>query len=138
MLTVALVSIQHSVFVLGNMSESRLTRVKVILCEPQDPINIGATVRAMKNMGVSQLRLVRPVAYDPYRLIGVAHDTHEIIEAIEEFETLEAAIADCVLVAGFTARRRAERRGIVTAAMRSCQRVDRGSLHHLPGVAGPP
>ena len=54
---------------------SRLSKVKVVLYEPLDPINIGATVRAMKNMGVSELRLVRPVAYDPYRLIGVAHDT---------------------------------------------------------------
>jgi TrmH family RNA methyltransferase len=98
------------------MAESRLNNIRVVLYEPQDPINIGATVRAMKNMGVSALRLVRPVAYDPGRLIGVAHDTHEIIEGIEEFETLEAAIADCVRVAGFTARRRAARRGIVTPA----------------------
>ncbi len=98
------------------MPESRLNRIRVVLYEPQDPINIGATVRAMKNMGVSHLRLVRPVAYDPSRLIGVAHDTHEIIEAIEHFDTLEAAIADCVRVAGFTARRRAARREIVTPA----------------------
>jgi tRNA/rRNA methyltransferase/tRNA (cytidine32/uridine32-2'-O)-methyltransferase len=98
------------------MSESRLSRVRVVLYEPQDPINIGATIRAMKNMGVSQLRLVRPVAYDPYRLIGVAHDTQEIIEAIQEFETLESAIGDCIRVAGFTARRRAARRGIFTPA----------------------
>ena len=93
---------------------SRLRQIKVVLVEPQDPINIGATIRAMKNMGVFQLRLVNPVAYDPFRLIGVAHDTHEIIEAIQHFDTVEAAIADCVRVAGFTARRRAARRGIVT------------------------
>lgn len=96
------------------LTASRLRQIKVVLVEPQDPINIGATIRAMKNMGVFQLRLVNPVAYDPYRLIGVAHDTHEIIEAIQEFDTVEAAIADCVRVAGFTARRRAARRGIVT------------------------
>ena len=96
------------------MTESRLSKIKVVLVEPQDPINIGATIRAMKNMGVFQLRLVNPVAYDPYRLIGVAHDTHEIIEAIQTFDTVETAIGDCVRVAGFTARRRAARRGIVT------------------------
>jgi len=96
--------------------ESKLQNAVVVLYEPLDPINIGATIRAMKNMGVSQLRLVRPVAYDPSRLIGVAHDTHEIIEAIQHFDTLEAAVADCVRVAGFTARRRAARRGIVTPA----------------------
>lgn len=94
---------------------SKLSKIRVVLYEPQDPINIGATVRAMKNMGVHQLRLVRPVAYDKYRLIGVAHDTHEIIESIEVFDDLESAIADCVRVAGFTARRRAAKRERVTA-----------------------
>lgn len=95
-------------------AESRLSKVKVVLYEPLDPINIGATVRAMKNMGVSELRLVRPVAYDPYRLMGVAHDTQEIIEGITHFDDLKPAIADCVRVAGFTARRRAAKREVVT------------------------
>lgn len=98
------------------MPESILRNVRVVLVEPQDPINIGATIRAMKNMGADKLRLVRPVAYDPYRLIGVAHDTEEIIEGIEHFDTIEDAIKDCVRVAGFTARRRAARREIVNAS----------------------
>jgi TrmH family RNA methyltransferase len=93
---------------------SRLDAVRVVLYEPLDPINIAATIRAMKNMGVDKLRLVRPVAYDPYRLIGVAHDTQEIIDAIEHFDDLGSAISDCVRVAGFTARRRAAKRGILT------------------------
>ncbi|MBA3341799.1 MAG: TrmJ/YjtD family RNA methyltransferase [Gemmatimonadaceae bacterium] len=95
------------------MNESRLALVRVVLLEPQDPINIGATVRAMKNMGVSSLRLVRPVAYDPYRLAGVAHDAAEIIGAIEHFDSLEVALSDCVRVAGFTARRRAAKREVL-------------------------
>jgi TrmH family RNA methyltransferase len=96
------------------MSVSRLAAVHVVLYEPQDPVNIAATIRAMKNMGVDKLRLVRPVAYDPYRLVGVAHDTQEIIEAIEHFDDLETALADCVRVAGFTARRRAAKREVLT------------------------
>ncbi len=95
---------------------TRLAQARVVLYEPLDPINIAGTIRAMKNMGVHQLRLVRPVAYDPYRLVGVAHDTNEIIEAIEHFDTLESALADCIRVAGFTARRRAAKRAVVTPA----------------------
>lgn len=94
----------------------RLAAVNVVLFEPQDPINIAAAIRAMKNMGVSNLRLVRPVAYDPYRLIGVAHDTQDIINEIQHYDTLDDALADCVRVAGFTARRRAAKREVVTPA----------------------
>lgn len=89
------------------MPESVLDRVRVVLFEPQNPVNIAAVVRAMKNMGVSALRLVRSVEYDPYRLEGIAHDTADIIERIEHFDDLDAALADCVYVAAYTARRRA-------------------------------
>ena len=60
------------------MNESRLSRITVVLDEPQDPVNIAATVRAMANMGVSTLRLVRPTAYEPHRLEGIAHGTREL------------------------------------------------------------
>jgi TrmH family RNA methyltransferase len=89
------------------MSESLLASVVVVLYEPLDPVNIAATVRAMKNMGVSTLRLVRPVEYDVVRLEGIAHNTMEIIERIEHFDSFDAAVADCIRVVGFTARRRA-------------------------------
>src|SRR5690348_15848771 len=88
------------------MSSVLLDAVVVVLYEPQNPINIAATIRAMKNMGVSRLRLVRPVEYDPYRLEGIAHGTNDLIERIERIDTFDEAVADCVRVVGFTARRR--------------------------------
>jgi TrmH family RNA methyltransferase len=89
------------------MSDSLLSSVIVVMYEPQDPVNIGATVRAMKNMGLSQLRLVRPVAYEAVRIEGIAHGTMDLIDRIQHFESFDAAVADCVRVVGFTARRRA-------------------------------
>jgi tRNA/rRNA methyltransferase/tRNA (cytidine32/uridine32-2'-O)-methyltransferase len=89
------------------MAESVLSNVHVVLYEPQNQINIAAVIRAMKNMGVSSLRLVRPVDNDPYRLEGIAHDTADIIERIRHFDDLDSALADCVYVAAYTARRRA-------------------------------
>lgn len=86
---------------------SVLDPVCVVLVEPQDPVNIAGVVRAMKNMGVRQLRLVNPVEYDASRVERVAHDTRDIVAQIRTFETLDSAIADCVYSAGFTARRRA-------------------------------
>lgn len=92
---------------------STLSNVAVVLMEPQNPVNIATCIRAMKNMGVPNLRLVRPVDYDPWRLEGIAHDTADIIEGIRKFETVDEALADCVRVAGFTARRRAAKRQTV-------------------------
>jgi tRNA/rRNA methyltransferase len=37
-----------------------LSRIRVVLSRPSHPGNIGAAARAMKTMGISQLRLVRP------------------------------------------------------------------------------
>ena len=91
------------------MSESILTAVTVVLYESQDPINIGAVVRAMKNMGVRDLRLVRPCPYDKNRLEQVAHDTRDIVERIEHFDSVDAALADCVHVIAYSGRRRAAR-----------------------------
>lgn len=86
---------------------SVLDAVSVVLFEPQDPINIGATVRAMKNMGVRDLRLVRPVSYDLNRIEQIAHDTADVYRRIRHFETLDEALADCVRVAAFVGKPRA-------------------------------
>jgi TrmH family RNA methyltransferase len=87
----------------------------VVLFEPQDPVNIAATVRAMKNMGVYDLRLVRPKPFDPSRIERVAHDSLDVVERIRYFDELHDALADCTRVAGYTARRRAAKRVVVDA-----------------------
>jgi tRNA/rRNA methyltransferase/tRNA (cytidine32/uridine32-2'-O)-methyltransferase len=89
------------------MAESILSRAHVVLYEPQLPVNIAATVRAMKNMGVASLRLVRPCDYEPNLIEVVAHDTRDVVERIQHFYTLDAAVADCVRVAGFAGKPRA-------------------------------
>ncbi len=95
------------------MTSTRLLRVRVVLFEPQNHVNIAATLRAMGNMGVDSLRLVRPVAYDQYQIEGIAHGTGPLIDRIETFDTFDDAVADCVFAAGFTARRRAAKWRIV-------------------------
>lgn len=91
------------------MSDSLLTAVTVVLYESQDPINIGAVVRAMKNMGVWDLRLIRPCPYDKNRLEQIAHDTRDVVERIQHFDTIDEALADCTRVIAFSGRRRAAR-----------------------------
>lgn len=108
-------------------SPSIMSAVRVVLYEPQDPVNIAATVRAMKNMGCSNLFLVRSVEYDPWRLEGIAHDTNDIIEKIIKCDTIDEALDGCVRVAGFTARRRAAKRDVVTPRAASSELLNYAS-----------
>lgn len=91
-----------------------LDQVVVVFHRPQDPVNIAGTVRVMKNMGLADLRLVQPVAYDPWRIEGVAHGTRDVVDRIEHFDTLPEALADCVYVAAFGGKRRAHRWPLTT------------------------
>ncbi len=88
---------------------SLLDQTVVVLHKPQDHVNIAATIRAMKNMGVGRLRLVQPVPYDPWRIEGVAHGTRDLVARITHHDTLDDALADCVWVAAFAGKRRAAR-----------------------------
>jgi TrmH family RNA methyltransferase len=92
---------------------TRLASVVVILVEPQDPVNIAATVRAMKNMGVTELRLVNPVPYDKERLEGIAHNTWDVLDRIRVFPDFQSAAGDCVRLVAFTARRRSAKWRII-------------------------
>ncbi len=79
--------------------------INVVLVEPQNPGNIGATARAMKNMGVSKLRLVNPVEYrDVVEQKKMGFRSQEIIAESKEFGTLSAALADISLVLLTTTR----------------------------------
>ena len=103
---------------------SILSSVRVILYEPQDPVNIAATIRAMKNMGCRDLYLVKSVEYDPWRLAGIAHDTDDIIARIKNCDHIEEALTGVVRVAGFTARRRAAKRDVVTPRSASAELLE--------------
>jgi TrmH family RNA methyltransferase len=109
------------------MPESPLDSLIVVLVEPQDQVNIAAAVRAMKNMGAERLRLVNPCPYDHGRLITVAHDCAAIIGNIQHYDSLGEATADCVLVLGFTARRRAARREVIRPREAAQQLIERAS-----------
>ena len=84
--------------------------VLVVLHEPQELVNIAHVVRAMKNFGFRDLRLVQPREYEGHRIEGIAHQSHDVVSRIALFDSLEAALADCSHVAGCTARPRSAKR----------------------------
>ena len=54
----------------------------VVLNEPQDLVNIAQAVRAMKNFGFRDLRLVAPSEYEAYRVEGIAHQSHDVLSRV--------------------------------------------------------
>lgn len=78
----------------------------VVLHRPRDVRNIGAVVRAMKNMGFRRLRLVDPAPFDRADLLGIAHRADDLVAAIETFSSLPEALADARLVVGTSERPR--------------------------------
>lgn len=112
---------------LSRAARGILDRVVLVLCEPQDVVNIAAVVRAMKNMGLARLRLVRPADFDVWRIEGIAHRTGDLVEATEIFGTLEEALADAVFVVGTTARARTAGRNYVRPREAAEALVERGA-----------
>ena len=86
--------------------------ILVVLHEPQELVNIAHVVRGMKNFGVRDLRLVNPREYEAYRVEGIAHQTQDVLARVRTYQSLEAALADCVHVVGFTARGRTAKRNL--------------------------
>lgn len=84
------------------LTAAELDRLCVVLVNSRNPLNIGASARAMANFGCRHLRVVHP--YDPaFREARSAVDAEPVLTAAEEFEDVAAAVADCSLVVGTTA-----------------------------------
>ncbi|MEX0855950.1 MAG: TrmJ/YjtD family RNA methyltransferase, partial [Gemmatimonadota bacterium] len=92
------------------MNAAVLSNIVIVLDQPQNLVNIAGVVRAMKNMGLSRLRLVRPAEFDAYRITGIAHRSDDLVEAAEILDDLDDAVADCVFVLGTSARARTAQR----------------------------
>ncbi len=86
--------------------------IVVVLHQPQDLVNIASVIRAMKNFRLFDLRLVTPREWDEYRIEGVAHSSYDVIERVQQFDDLDAALADCTFVVGLTARERTAKRNV--------------------------
>ena len=91
-----------------------LERIAIVLVEPREPGNIGAAARAMANMGLSRLVLVRPPEYLVVDAFKMALAARPILEAAVVVDDLAQALAGFGFVAGSTRRSGAGRRGRIT------------------------
>ncbi|MCB0189896.1 MAG: hypothetical protein KDE31_36745 [Caldilineaceae bacterium] len=108
----------------------------VILNRPQDAGNIGAVVRAMKNMGFAELRLVQPEPFTNEELLRVAHRCEDLITRMARFENLDDALSDTDYVVGTAAiahHKRPRTDDIRTLAQTLAKRTARGKVALLFG-----
>ena len=82
-------------------AHAEFDRLRVVLVDARNPLNIGAAARAMSNFGFRRLRVVNPyeVAFQDARS-GVG--ATDVLAAAEKYKTVAQAIADCSLVVGTT------------------------------------
>jgi tRNA/rRNA methyltransferase len=104
------------------------TAPAIILSHPQIGENIGAAARAMKNFGLTELRLVAPACRWPNeRALALASGAGDILEAAKVYPDIGAALSDIRLVLATTARDRDVLREILTpeAAAQRLQAAER-------------
>jgi len=83
-----------------------LTAIRIVLVEPSHPGNIGAVARAMKNMGLSDLVLVRPKAYPHPEASARASGAGDLLDRARVVDSVTDAVADVGFVAATTSRPR--------------------------------
>ena len=89
------------------MNEQNLfSRLRIVLIETSHPGNIGASARAMKNMGMTSLTLVNPIDFPSEKANFRAVSAADVVEKARVVADVDAAIADCELVIGTSARDR--------------------------------
>jgi TrmH family RNA methyltransferase len=93
--------------------------VTFVLVGPREPGNIGASARALKNMGFRRLALIDPPALTD-ETKWFAHNSLDVLESAYVYQSLGNALHEKSIVAG-TTRRRGKRRGVIYP-------VDQGAL----------
>lgn len=88
--------------------------ISIVLVEPQSPGNIGMTCRAMKNMGLTQLRLVKGCDRFHPEALKFAVAAKDVLESAVVFPDLASALSDSTLTIGTTRRHGKYRQEIMT------------------------
>jgi len=80
--------------------------IRIVLVDPSHPGNVGAAARAMKNMGLSELVLVRPKEFPSEEATVRASQAADLLEKARVTDSIAAAVEGCGFVLGTSARPR--------------------------------
>lgn len=93
-----------------------------VLVEPKEPGNIGASARAMKNMGFLDLCLVNPPPQMTEEGRWFARNAHDVLDSAKICATFEESIRDKSIIVG-TTRRIGKRRGLIFPVEQGVKRI---------------
>src|SRR3954462_11031850 len=80
--------------------------IRIVLCRPSHPGNIGAAARAMKTMGLTDLRLISPQRFPAPEAEWMATNAIDVLKAATIHSSLGDSIRDCVAAFAMSARPR--------------------------------
>ena len=100
--------------------------VSITLVSPENPDNIGAVARAMKNMGLRDLRLVNPPSDWKTKGRKLAMAATDVLESAKTYRTVSDAVHDARMVVG-TTRRKGPRRGTFVDFQEGIQKIRKTS-----------
>ena len=83
-----------------------LANVRIVLVAPTHPGNVGAAARAMRTMGLRDLRLVRPRRFPSAEATERAAGAFDVLERAQVTGDLAEALADCRWAVAATGRPR--------------------------------
>ena len=96
--------------------------VYFVLVEPSESGNIGASARAIKNMGFRNLCLVNPQAEMTDEGRWFARNAHDVLESAQVFGSVAEAVSDKSVIVG-TSRREGKRRGLMLPVEEGAGRI---------------
>src|ERR1700687_6433442 len=80
--------------------------IRIVLFAPSHPGNIGAVARAMKNIALSDLMLVKPKEFPHPDATARASGAHDVLAGARIVASLSEALEGCGFVAATTSRDR--------------------------------
>lgn len=93
-----------------------------MLVDTLEPGNIGASARALKNLGFPHLELVNPGRFPAVEADWFAHGAEDVLAAIKVHDSMDSALKEKAVVIG-TTRRTGKKRGLTYPVKEGAVRI---------------
>ena len=114
-----------------------LVNLRIVLVRPKYSGNIGATARAMRNCGMTELHLVNPDPIQRDLADALAVHAKDVLDTMQIHSSLRAAVSPCGLVVGTTCRTGLYREGAGRLEARAAEIVTSLTSNRVALVFGP-